>query len=79
MSPIVDTLTQNLINEWQDYFEYWSATHGTDSEQDYRAFTHDEITQAQRICNRLQKLDDCFNSESSEYSDVLNRMGSLMR
>lgn len=78
MSPIVDTMTQNLLNEWQDYFQYWSATHGTDSKQDYRAFTHDEIMQAQLICNRLQQLDDCFNGESTEYSDILNRMGNMM-
>ena len=78
MSPIVDTLTQNLLSEWQDYFQYWSAAHGTDSEQDYRAFTHDEITQAQRICNRLQQLDDCFSGESTEYSKVLNKMDNML-
>ncbi|MDE7025437.1 MAG: hypothetical protein K2O88_06125 [Paramuribaculum sp.] len=78
MNPTVDTLTKDLLNEWQNYFQYWSATHSNNSEQAYRAFTHNEIAQAQRIFNRLQQLDDCFCKECHEYSNALNTMSNLL-
>ncbi len=79
MSPIVETLAQTLVDEWQEYFPYWSAAHNSDSQQEYRTFTHSEIARAQMVCNRLQQLDDCFNHECNEYNSMLTEMSNMMR
>lgn len=79
MNLTEESLTQTLVNEWQEYFQYWSAVHNSDSRQEYRTFTHSEIAQAQIICNRLRRLDNCADEECNAYAHLMDKMSAMLR